>query len=153
MPIAFSGNGLITTANATFSGTLTSNGNLSVATIQSKSQNTAPTIADSSGTEVGQFAKAWVNFYGANGTIRSSFNVSSVTYITTGTYTVNFTNALQDGNYCFVTAAQRDSTGALVQTVASDSTGVANGSIKLFATYGSSSTLYNPTSVNIAVFR
>lgn len=147
MPIALNGNGLITTASATFSG------NLSVATIQSKLQNTAPTITDSSGAEVGQFAKAWVNFYGANGTIRSSFNVSSVTFVSTGTYTVNFINGLQDSNYCFVTGIQRDSTGGLIQTLTPDSTGIANGSIKLFATYGSSSTAYNPTSASLAVFR
>ena len=45
-------------------------------------------------------AKAWVNFNG-NGstTIRASYNVSSVTYNSTGNYTVNFTNAFADTNY------------------------------------------------------
>lgn len=47
-------------------------------------------------------AKAWVNFNGvpASPTIRASYNVSSVTKITTGAYTVSFTNALPDANYC-----------------------------------------------------
>jgi hypothetical protein len=45
-------------------------------------------------------AKAWVNFNGT-GTpaIRSSFNVSSITRITTGQYTVNFTTAMPNTNY------------------------------------------------------
>ena len=47
-------------------------------------------------------AKAWVNYNGltASRTIRSSFNVSSVTYNSTGDYTVNFTTAMPDANYC-----------------------------------------------------
>ena len=45
-------------------------------------------------------AKAWVNWNGNGvGTIRASYNVSSVTYVATGTYTLTFTNALVDANY------------------------------------------------------
>ena len=45
-------------------------------------------------------AKAWVNFSGVSSTtIKSSFNVSSVTYVSTGKYTVNFTTAMADANY------------------------------------------------------
>ena len=45
-------------------------------------------------------AKAWVNFSGVSSTtIKKSYNVSSVTYVSTGKYTVNFTNALADANY------------------------------------------------------
>ena len=49
-------------------------------------------------------AKAWVNFDGTTspGTIRASYNVSSVAKNGTGDYTVNFTNALADGNYSVV---------------------------------------------------
>jgi hypothetical protein len=47
-------------------------------------------------------AKAWVNFNAAatptiNGT---AFNVSSITRISTGQYTVNFTTAMPNANYC-----------------------------------------------------
>lgn len=46
-------------------------------------------------------AKAWVNFNGQGGaTIRSSYNVSSVTRTASGRYTVNFTNAFANTNYC-----------------------------------------------------
>ena len=56
-------------------------------------------------------AKAWVNFDGtfgtspfteANGGIRDSFNVTSVTDAGTGQYTINFTNALSSSNYAAV---------------------------------------------------
>jgi len=45
-------------------------------------------------------AKAWVRFTGNGSTsILASYNVSSVTYVGTGTYAVNMTNALTDANY------------------------------------------------------
>jgi len=56
-------------------------------------------------------AKAWVNFDGtfgtspfttANGGIRAAFNVSSVTDLDVGKYTVTFSNALPDTNYAAV---------------------------------------------------
>jgi hypothetical protein len=48
-----------------------------------------------------QICKAWVNFNGTTspGTIRSSYNVSSVTKNGTGDYTVNFATAMADQNY------------------------------------------------------
>lgn len=51
-----------------------------------------------------QICKAWVNFNGTTspGTIRSSYNVSSVTKISTGIYTVNFTTTMADTNYSAV---------------------------------------------------
>jgi hypothetical protein len=43
--------------------------------------------------------RAWVNFDGANGSIRASGNVSSVTRNATGLYTVNLATAMPDSNY------------------------------------------------------
>jgi len=54
-------------------------------------------------------AKAWVHFDGsfatspfteANGGIRASFNVSSITNNASGRYTVNFEISMPDANYC-----------------------------------------------------
>lgn len=54
-------------------------------------------------------AKAWVNFDGtlagtrpftSSGGIRSSFNVSSITYNGDGDHTINFINAMPNANYC-----------------------------------------------------
>ena len=50
-------------------------------------------------------ALAWVRFDSSSGSsavITSSYNVSSVTYTSTGQYTVNFTNTLSDANYAVV---------------------------------------------------
>ena len=68
-------------------------------------QNTgsgAPTFRNTSGTEIGQLAKAWVNFNG-EGTvaIRDDFNVSTITDNGTGDYTINFSTAMANTNYCF----------------------------------------------------
>ena len=68
---------------------------LNVETIQSISSG-PPVFKNSSGTERGQLAKAWVNFdgtsAGTNKTIRASFNVDSVTDLAVGRYRVNFSN-------------------------------------------------------------
>lgn len=49
-----------------------------------------------------QAAKAWVNFSGINGSIRASYNISSVTRVSAGTYTVNFSSPLADANYTII---------------------------------------------------
>jgi hypothetical protein len=57
-------------------------------------------------------AKAWVNFNGVGGAIRSSFNVSSITVNGTGDYTVNFTTAMPNANYAVTGAARFDGSAA-----------------------------------------
>jgi len=70
--------------------------------------NTPPTIQDSSGTQIGTFCRAWVNFNGTGTVaIRASFNVSSITDNGTGDYTVNFTTAMADANYGSVGMTRR----------------------------------------------
>jgi hypothetical protein len=63
--------------------------------------NGSVTAAKLGTTEQTRIAKAWVNFNGTTspGTIRSSYNVSSVTKNATGTYTVNFSTPIADANY------------------------------------------------------
>jgi hypothetical protein len=52
-------------------------------------------------------AKAWVNFDGTGTVaIRDSFNVSSITDNGTGDYTVNFTTAMPNANYCWIGIAK-----------------------------------------------
>lgn len=78
-------------------------GTLTISTLSDGTNSTSATNCISGS------AKAWVNF---NGTInagenrRASYNVSSVTKNGTGVYTVNFTNAFADANYCPVLAPQ-----------------------------------------------
>jgi hypothetical protein len=50
-------------------------------------------------------AKAWVRYNGSAQTVTSSYNVSSVTYNSTGRYTINFTNAFANSNYTMAGSA------------------------------------------------
>ena len=94
----------IQNANGTTALTIAANGQLSRVNTAIISDGTNSTSA----TNVIQgSAKAWVNFNGTGTVaINDSFNVSSITDNGTGDYTVNFTNALADANYCVTTTAQ-----------------------------------------------
>ena len=73
---------------------------LKTGTVQNNTGTGAPVFKNSAGTEIGQLAKAWVNFDGSGTVaIRDSFNVSSITDSATGTYVVNISNALSNSNY------------------------------------------------------
>jgi hypothetical protein len=74
---------------------------LQVATILSNTANIPPVFQDSAGTQIGTLCRAWVNFNG-QGTvaIRAAFNVSSITDHGVGDYTLNFTTAMTDADYC-----------------------------------------------------
>ena len=62
-------------------------------------------------TVVNGTAKAWVNFNGTGTVaIRKAFNVSSITDGGTGIYTVNFTSAMSDTNFCVVCSGRISST-------------------------------------------
>jgi hypothetical protein len=59
------------------------------------------TALNASGSAPIYAARAWVNFSGTGTvTIRASGNVTSITDNGTGDYTVNFTTAMSDANYC-----------------------------------------------------
>jgi hypothetical protein len=61
------------------------------------------TVSTSSENVIRGSARAWVRFN--NGTINSSYNVSSVTRNTTGYYTVNYTSALANSDYAALATA------------------------------------------------
>ena len=69
-------------------------GTLTVSTLSDGTNSTSSTNC------IQGSAKAWVSFNGNTGAIRASYNVGSVTRTATGDYTVNFTNAMSDANYC-----------------------------------------------------
>lgn len=73
-------------------------------------QNLAGTASTSADNVINGSAKAWVNFGGVTTvSIRGSYNVSSVTRNTTGTYTINFTNAFSNTNYGWAGCAGQNS--------------------------------------------
>jgi hypothetical protein len=85
---------------------------------------TVPTLNAPSGVLATQngmtgIAKAWVNFVGSSSpTINQSFNVSSVTYISTGYWAVNFTTAFANTNYCPIVGTSNNSTVNTGNTIA-----------------------------------
>lgn len=90
-------------------------GNLLADVVQSSTVGTPPQFNDGGGTQVGTLCRAWVNYKGtATRGINASFNVSSVTFNTTGDYTINFTNAMTDANYATLVTQQRASNGTTI---------------------------------------
>ena len=62
-------------------------------------------------------AKAWVRFNGVTGAILGSYNVSSITRISTGYYTINMTNALANANYAIAGSSRDTATNGLCVVV------------------------------------
>ena len=133
-------------------------GTANVDVIQSSTAGTPPQFNDGNGTQTGTLCRAWVNFDGTTspGTIRASFNVSSVTKNTTGDYTANFTTALTDANYSAVVCAGHTTSTNGVRMTGTSST-LASGSVRFFVAYptslGGSSAGNDEPVVSVQVFR
>jgi hypothetical protein len=122
---------------------------LKVTNVWSNTASTPPVIADSAGTQIGTFCRAWVNFNGT-GTIaiRASFNVSSITDNATGDYTVNLTTAMPDANYAAVATTGNGSGSRVVSNV--DSLSSSHRVQTMASTTGG---LTDFIFVNVAIFR
>ena len=92
--------------------------------------------------------RAWVNFNGTGTVaIRASGNVTSITDNGTGQYTMNFTTALPDANYCAAAASFVAGTAIIVRTPSFATT-----SLSLNTTNSAASDVDTST-VSIAIFR
>jgi len=110
--------------------------------------NDVVTFANSVGTENGRLCRAFVNFNGVGAVaIRASFNVNSIAKNGTGDYTVNFSNAMSDANYCVAF-----SVGGTVGTLAQRTNTQTASAIQVFST-NFSSTSTDVASVFVAIFR
>lgn len=122
---------------------------------------TISTLNDSSGVLATQngmsgIAKAWVNFDGYNSpySIRSSFNVSSITRTTTGRYTITFTTAMPDANYSVAGSAQ-NSGGINSNVIYGSNTGATALTTTSFpiAIFNSANATFDSSVVTAVVFR
>jgi hypothetical protein len=99
--------------------------------------------------------KAWVNFNGTGTVaIRSSFNVSSITDNGTGQYTVNFTTAMVDANYCWAGSAHSataNSTG--IQEYLADTQTISSVVVRVVQNAGAVTQLVDGDIVRVAIFR
>ena len=131
---------------------------LQVTNINSNTASTPPVINDSGGTQVGTFCRAWVNFNGtgtvsANQTIRASFNVSSVFKNGTGDYTVNFTTALVDANYCVnYTGGYKPGIDARTFNIINSDTAQTTSSVRVRTIFTDAS-VCDTDRCNVAIFR
>jgi hypothetical protein len=143
----------ITSAGITFndatsltSGTLVAN---SVGTTQLAANSV--TAAKLGATEQKQICKAWVNFNGTvatPSTIRSSYNVSSVTKNGTGDYTVNFAASMADVNY-----SANVTTGANATSNARGSDGPkTTANIQVFCRDVYNNSQYDTAFINVTIF-
>ena len=96
-------------------------------------------------------AKAWVNFNGTGTpTIKSSYNVSSVTDNGTGSFTINFTNALPNANYAAVAGVWHRA-GVSASGMLSWETPYSTTQLGMYVAEQSGAN-YDPLSASIAVF-
>jgi hypothetical protein len=134
--------------------------NFSAATITAGTITTLTTTTISDGTNstsatnpIKGSANAWIKYNGVAQTIGASYNVSSVTYVSTGQYTINFTNALSDANYCAVVGATYTSGGGSDFNYGVDNATYSTTQLKVTYLTNSGSAFANTSIFNVAVFR
>ena len=116
--------------------------------------NITDTSGGSSSLSVPGAAKAWVNFNGTGTVaIRAQMNVSSITDNGIGDYTVNFTTAMADVNYCVASnSSDGESAGSLNRSIAI--TRVRASSPVRISCQGFAAIDYvDPTLLTVAIFR
>jgi len=108
--------------------------------------------------------RAWVNFDGTldenqsslttgeNVYIRDAGNVSSVYYNGTGDYTINFTTALPDANYCAIATSNRHD-GIYATIHLKTTTPLSTTSVRFQNSDNDNNTVQNALFVCVAVFR
>jgi hypothetical protein len=104
--------------------------------------------------------RAWVNFNGANNTIRASGNVSSVTVNGTGDYRVNFATAMPDANYAIGQSTRWGTLGNMTGSfgvghmeIARTTDSMQTTSVRLWGTYPTDQVLYNRETFTVSIFR
>jgi hypothetical protein len=97
--------------------------------------------------------RAWVNFNGTGTVaIRASGNVTSITDNGVGDYTVNFTNAMPDANYCVVGVGGMSSVPDLLPIGPKADVAPTTSSVRVIAkSVGQSA--QDPLYANVAIFR
>jgi hypothetical protein len=113
-------------------------------------------LSTASGSAPSYSARAWVNFNGTGAVaIRSSGNVSSITDNGTGLYTVNFSTAMPDTNYCTIGSSIGSTTSADGMIVSGTAGGSAltTGAVQVRMAYAASNAATDITYVNVSVFR
>lgn len=111
---------------------------------------------NASGTAPVYACRAWVNFDGTlSGTItpRASGNIASVVKNGTGDYTITFTTAMPDANYCVnATGSNSSGGGAAAASAVNTSTAPTASAVRIINAIGSGGNA-DMTYVNVSIFR
>jgi hypothetical protein len=123
-------------------------GTLTISTLSDGTNSTSAT------NPIRGSAKAWGSFAntGSSLTLNSAYNVSSVTYVSAGQYTVNFTTAFADTNYAIVATSGSASTSLIAAMQPSGSFPPTTTSCRLNTNYANAAP-YDGTCLYFAVFR
>jgi hypothetical protein len=102
-------------------------------------------------------AKAWVSYNATTGSIYSSFNISSVTRLSTGYSTINITTAMSNTTYAAVASCSSNESSTYIVPAVFTNNGsnatVAPTTSAFRVNCGIAGTgSYDPTYVNVAVF-
>lgn len=115
--------------------------------------NAAGTSSVPVNTVVNGTAKAWVNFNGTGVVaIRQGFNVTSITDNAVGDYTVNFTTAMANANYCYVASTKRTSTGETLSVMESVTVAPTTSAFRLVISTGDTNASMDSSAVCVAIF-
>jgi hypothetical protein len=121
-----------------------------VTSISSTTADTPVILQDSSSNS--NTCRAWVNFNGTSTVaIRADFNVSSVADNGTGDYTVNFTTAMPDANYCAVFGQVNVNGGGGASFVSTAT--VLTTSVRMYTVNNATNGLADAAIVTAAIFR
>lgn len=102
----------------------------------------------------GQLCKAWVNFNGTGTVaIRASYNVSAVTRNGTGDYTITFTTAMPDANYCTCANSGNQATNGLGAWSVVYSVGTSTASSLRVVGYNTAGAFQDQDQFMVAIFR
>ena len=101
-------------------------------------------------------ALAWVNYNASGSSIRSAYNVSSITKGSAGYYTLNFTNSMADTNYATIVNAGSPNSSSYetsgVYTPSNTSYGTKTVNAVQINCYTPAVSNYDPFEVNVVVF-
>ena len=113
------------------------------------------TVSTSSTNVIRGSARAWVNYNQLTGTIRDSYNVSSVTSLATGRFQINFTNALPNANYTWAGSAgygQAGQTNWLSIPAVAVSTAITTAALQVQQNYANNTANINAEYNGVIVF-
>lgn len=129
-------------------------GTLKADVIQSDTAGVAPQFNDGNGTQTGTLCRAWVYYKGtATVGVQGSFNVSSVTYVSTGVYTINMTTALSSATYAVTTGVSGNGSSGSILIVDDPSTSTYSTTQFTVRSRGNTGGTSVDDFVHVAVFR